>query len=299
MSKKTKQFEPDTDSKIGAVMVVGGGIGGIQASLDLAESGYKVYLVEASPSIGGTMAQLDKTFPTNDCSMCILSPKLVECGRHLNIELITLGQIKSLKGRAGNFKARILRKARYLDPDKCTGCGACLENCPTRYLPQYEPDPFGVPLKQEEQKLADRLIDRYGTSHTALLRILQDVNEKLRFLSKGIIHYLSEKFSVPVSAIYRIGTFYTSFSLTPRGKYIINVCLGTACHIKGASKLINEFMRELNIDVGSTTKDMLFTLETVRCLGCCSLAPVARVGDRIYGSVKVSDIHKILKDYRK
>jgi len=84
--------------KVGAVLVVGGGIGGIQASLDLAEMGYFVYLVDSSPTIGGVMAQLDKTFPTNDCSMCILSPKLVECGRHLNINLITKAEVKGVTG---------------------------------------------------------------------------------------------------------------------------------------------------------------------------------------------------------
>ena len=114
----------------GAVMVVGGGIGGMQAALDLADSGFYVYLVEKSASIGGRMAQLDKTFPTNDCSMCIMSPKLVECGRHLNIEILTLSEVESVSGEAGNFQARLHQKARYIDPDKCTGCGDCAQACP-------------------------------------------------------------------------------------------------------------------------------------------------------------------------
>jgi heterodisulfide reductase subunit A len=122
-----------TPNKIGAVLVVGGGIAGIQAALDLAESGYKVYLVEKSPAIGGTMAQLDKTFPTNDCAMCILSPKLVECGRHLNIELITYADVLDIKGEPGKFKAKIRKRARYIDAEKCTGCGNCYDNCPVKY----------------------------------------------------------------------------------------------------------------------------------------------------------------------
>ena len=99
----------DPRNTVGAVMVVGGGIAGIQASLDLAESGYYVYLVERNPAIGGVMAQLDKTFPTNDCSMCIISPKLVEAGRHLNIELITLGEVQDISGEAGNFQVKLLK----------------------------------------------------------------------------------------------------------------------------------------------------------------------------------------------
>jgi heterodisulfide reductase subunit A-like polyferredoxin len=116
------------NGKIGAVLVVGGGIGGIQAALDLAESGYYVYLLEKSPSIGGVMAQLDKTFPTNDCSMCILSPKLVEAGRHLNIQLITNAELEEVSGEEGNFKVRILKKPRYIDIEKCTGCGLCAQS---------------------------------------------------------------------------------------------------------------------------------------------------------------------------
>lgn len=118
--------------QVGAVLVVGAGIAGIQASLDLAESGYYVYLVEKSPAIGGTMPMLDKTFPTNDCSMCILSPKLVECGRHLNVETITNSEVMDIQGEPGNFKVTINKKARLVDPDKCTGCGSCAEECPVK-----------------------------------------------------------------------------------------------------------------------------------------------------------------------
>ncbi len=116
--------------KVGAVMVVGAGIAGIQASLDLAESGYYVYLVEQSPAIGGIMPALDKTFPTNDCSMCILSPKIVECGRHLNIEKHMLTSIVEIQGEPGNFKVTLHKKARFVDLNKCTGCGDCATACP-------------------------------------------------------------------------------------------------------------------------------------------------------------------------
>ncbi len=131
-------MEKENGKKVGAVLVVGGGIAGVQASLDLAESGYYVYLVERSAGIGGTMAQLDKTFPTNDCSMCILSPKLVECGRHLNIEVMTCAEVVDVQGSAGDFRVNVRKRARYVDPNKCTGCGECAEACPVEMPNLFE-----------------------------------------------------------------------------------------------------------------------------------------------------------------
>ena len=122
----------------GAALVVGGGVAGIQCSLDLAEGGYKVYLVERAPALGGHMAQLDKTFPTNDCSMCTLAPKLVEAGRHLNIEMITTSELIGLEGEPGDFSARIYRHARFVDPDKCTSCGECSPVCPVTVTNDYD-----------------------------------------------------------------------------------------------------------------------------------------------------------------
>jgi len=147
--------------KIGAIMVVGGGIAGMQASLDAAAAGYKVYLVERDISIGGVMAQLDKTFPTNDCSTCILSPKLIEMAQHPDIEILTQSQIHRLEGEAGHFTVTIKQKPRYLDAARCKSCGVCTEVCPVtlpsdfdeglgqrkaiyRHFPQAVPSAFAI-----------------------------------------------------------------------------------------------------------------------------------------------------------
>ena len=125
---------------VGAVMVVGGGIGGMQASLDLADSGFKVYLVEKLPAIGGYMAALDKTFPTNDCAMCTLSPRLVEIANHRNIEVLTDTELLKLDGEAGHFTATVNHTARYIDLKKCTGCGDCAEVCPVVLFDEFNRD---------------------------------------------------------------------------------------------------------------------------------------------------------------
>ena len=127
-----------------SVLVIGGGIAGMFASLDLANEGFKVYLVEKNPSIGGNMAKLDKTFPTNDCSACILTPVMVQVANHPNIELLTYSEVEEVEGFVGNFKAKIRKKQTYVDWEKCTGCGACLNACPPK---ARVPDEFNEGLR--------------------------------------------------------------------------------------------------------------------------------------------------------
>ncbi len=156
-----KQNMEKNNQKIGAVMVVGGGIAGMQASLDAAAAGFKVYLVERDISIGGVMAQLDKTFPTNDCSTCLISPKLIEVARHPDIEILTKAEVEKLEGKAGRFTVTLKREPRYIDAAKCNACGACAEACPVelpssfdeglgrrraafRHFPQAVPSTFAI-----------------------------------------------------------------------------------------------------------------------------------------------------------
>ena len=173
--------------KVGAVMVVGGGIAGIQASLDLAESGYYVYMVETSSAIGGVMAQLDKTFPTNDCSMCVISPKLVEAGCNLNINILTATDVEAISGEPGNFNVRIRKRARFVDIAKCTACGDCTAVCPIarpnefnallnerkaiyKRYPQAVPNAFAIEKRGEAPCRNACPIEQRAMGYVALIR---------------------------------------------------------------------------------------------------------------------------------
>lgn len=279
--------------KVGSVLIIGGGIGGMQSALDLADSGFKVYLLEETPSIGGTMAQLDKTFPTNDCSMCILSPKMLDVSRHPNIELITYSELKKIEGNEGNFEVIINKKARSVDESICNSCGLCVENCLVRYIPQ-------IPKKKDAKKDLDKntlnkvneLLKKHGKTSESVMPILQSINEKYKYLPEDILRYIAQEINVSLSQLYHVATFYTSFSLKPRGKHLIKVCMGTACHVRGSPRVLDEIKRYLEIEPGETTKDGFFSLQTVNCLGACALSPVVVIDDDYYplSSSKVDDL---------
>ncbi len=129
LESKFVDIHPDT-------LIVGGGIAGIQAALDIAESGNKAYIVEKTPSIGGHMAEFDKTFPTLDCSACILTPRMVEVTQNDNIELLTFSEVENVDGYIGNFEVEVKKKKRFVDVDECTGCGECYDVCPASITPE-------------------------------------------------------------------------------------------------------------------------------------------------------------------
>ena len=283
--------------KTGSVLVVGGGIAGMQASLDLAESGFKVYLVESSPAIGGRMAQLDKTFPTNDCAMCTLAPRMVDVGGHINIEKLTYSEVVGIQGGPGHFRVTVKKKARSVDIAKCTGCGECTLHCPVRYevyppLEVVEPE-----LAPEDKEKVDALLHLYSYKRAPLLSVLQGINAQFNYLPEGALYYVSRRLQVPVAHIISVATFYSLFSLKPRGKFVVSACQGTACFARGSERIMERLQDVLEIHPGETTPDRKFSLETVRCIGCCALAPVLKVGEEVHGKLRPTQVADILKRY--
>lgn len=143
----------------------------------------------------------------------------------------------------------------------------------------------------------DRIIEQHRHEESSLIEILQDIQLDLNYLPQDVLEYVAHRLSVPLSLLYGIATFYKSFSLTPRGRHHIGVCMGTACHVRGGRNIVEKLERELGIKAGQTTKDLRFTLETVRCLGCCSLAPVMGIEKDTHGRLTQAKIPKILHRY--
>jgi NADH:ubiquinone oxidoreductase subunit E/NAD-dependent dihydropyrimidine dehydrogenase PreA subunit len=279
-------------------LVVGAGIAGIEAALRIANSGKKVYLVEKEPSIGGHMAKFDKTFPTLDCAACILTPKMVNVGEHPNIKLMSYSEVEDVSGYVGNFKVKVKRKARYVDEEKCTGCGLCTENCLVRNIAYLTPPPKPeTQLEPEEEQKLSAIVAKYRGRPGSVVPALQDAQEVFNYLPDGALRYLSDELDIPVSLLYRLATFYDAFSLTPRGKHVIRVCMGTACYVKGSQRILEALQERLEIDAGGVTEDKKFSLETVNCVGCCGQSPVVTVDDDIYGYMKQTQVNKMVAKY--
>jgi NADH:ubiquinone oxidoreductase subunit E/NAD-dependent dihydropyrimidine dehydrogenase PreA subunit len=282
----------------GAVLVCGGGIAGVQASLDLSAAGFRVYVVEESPSIGGGMARLDKTFPTGDCATCIISPKLVEFMRDHNIDVLTMSDVMSLDGEAGNFKAQVRQRPRGVDLDKCTGCGDCWQYCPVRNV-AAEVQPFTPtePLRAADDLWLGEVLEHYKGDPAPLIQVLQDINDDRRYLPRPMLEALSARLDIALSEILRVASFYNAFSLEPVGRHVIEVCLGTACFVRGSGALLERVAKGLGLAAGRTDDDMRFTLRTVRCLGCCALSPAMRVDGITFGRVKLDKVRDILEQF--
>lgn len=140
------------------------------------------------------------------------------------------------------------------------------------------------------------ILEKYQDQRGALIPALEEIQDEYLYLSRSALQLVSAVLDLPLSQVYNVATFYNAFSLKPRGHHLFSICMGTACHVKGAEKILRKAQEELQIGPGETTEDMMFTMETVRCVGCCSLAPVVRVDDDTFGHVTTKKVSNVLKD---
>ena len=144
----------------------------------------------------------------------------------------------------------------------------------------------------------DSIIRQYGGRESAILAILQDIQAEEKYLPKETLEYVSQRMQIPLGQVFRIATFYNALSLKPRGRHKIDVCLGTACHVRGGERILNKLERDLGVSVGETTKDKRFTLESVHCVGCCSLGPVAVIDGDVFGRLSQDKVPALLKEFK-
>jgi len=144
---------------------------------------------------------------------------------------------------------------------------------------------------------ADEIIGRHPAQKEVLIQLLLDIQSEFNWIPKEAILRISTRLQIPISQVYRVASFYKAMSLTPKGKHIVSVCLGTACHVRGGSRIIDKAEESLNIKAGETTQDMKFTLERVNCLGCCAIGPVVKVDRDYYGKVAPAKVKEVLKSY--
>jgi NADH:ubiquinone oxidoreductase subunit E len=282
----------------GAVMVCGGGIAGIQASLDLAAAGFRVYLVEESPTIGGSMARLDKTFPTGDCATCIISPKLVECMREYNIDVMTMADVAALEGEAGHFVARVRKRPRSVDAAKCTGCGDCWTACPVRNTaqspPAFQPS---EPLVEADAERLSEILARHQAGSGGMMPVLQEINQTYGYLPRIMLEHLACLWGLRPAEILRVASFYDRFQLEPMGRHVVEVCAGTSCHASRSRLLLKRLEREIGVAADETDTVGRFTLRTVRCLGLCALSPAMKIDGQSFGRVNVDRVPEILEQF--
>jgi len=149
-----------------------------------------------------------------------------------------------------------------------------------------------------EAAIIEGILDRHGRDQSAIIAILQDLQEEVNYLPEGTLRYVAEHLDIPVSKVYSLATFYRAFSLEPRGRHLVHVCTGTACHVRGATKVLDTLERGLGIQAGETDEQMEFTLETVNCLGACALGPVVVVDGEYYGEMNPAKVSRLLKNLR-
>jgi NADH:ubiquinone oxidoreductase subunit E len=209
-----------------------------------------------------------------------------------------MADVTSLEGEAGAFKVGVQRRPRGVIAEKCTGCGDCWNQCPVHYVPQPTPamQP-GEQLTAQDAAWVDAILARYRDDRAPLIPVLQDVTDERRYLPRPVLEYLAVRLKISLAEILRVASFYNAFSLSPVGRHTIEICLGTACFVRGSGLLLERLEQEIGVAAGETDARGRFTLRTVRCIGCCALAPAMRIDGVTFGKVKLDKVVNILEQF--
>jgi len=241
------------------------------------------------------MARLDKTFPTGDCATCTLSPKLVECMRDYNVDILTMSDVTSLSGEAGRFVAEVRTRPRGVIPSKCTGCGDCWTICPVRNTAEAPP-PFQPenPLTEADAAKLGGILARHEGDAGNILPILQEIDRSYGYLPRLLLEHMAFRWGLRPAELLRVASFYDRFRFEPPGRHLVEICAGTSCHARSRGTLREKLEKEIGVGVGETDKSGRFTLRTVRCLGLCALSPAMKIDGRPFGKVELERVPEIL-----
>ena len=212
--------------------------------------------------------------------------------------MITCAEVEKLSGEEGNFQVTVREKPRFIDLDKCTGCGDCVNSCPVHYLIQIPKKPPLPALKPEWDRAIEETYSAYHGNRSALIAMLQTINTQFGYLPRAVLTHLAFRMGIPESEVFRVATFYSQFRFNPPGRYQIKICMGTACHVRGSGMIEEVVNMKLGIATGETTSDMLFSLDSVACFGACALAPVVVINDKVYGGITPSKMEKLIKELK-
>ncbi|UCG93491.1 MAG: NAD(P)H-dependent oxidoreductase subunit E [candidate division WOR-3 bacterium] len=174
-----------------------------------------------------------------------------------------------------------------------------MQNCPVRQIIYRDVQPEDVHVSEDDLRIIEDILRNYRGKKGSLMPVLQAINSKYNYFPIDLLKYIARELNIPLSLIYNVVTFYRAFSLKKRGEHVIRVCQGTACHVRGAKRVLEEFERILGIQSGSNTDDLMFTLETVNCVGACALAPVTMVDNTYFGHMTPRKVSTVIDQYYK
>ena len=216
----------------------------------------------------------------------------------MNINLLTCAEVESVVGEEGHYQVTVRQEPRYVDRDKCTGCGDCTRACLVHNIIQIPEKPLLPAMSTEEESALTATLTAHHNRKSDLIAMLIEISDQIGYLPRPILVNLPDRLQIPLSEVYRVATFYAQFRFQPPGRHQIMVCQGTACHVRESGLILDALTRNLGIMPGETTADLNFSLDRVACFGACAIAPVVVVGEKVFGAMTTRKTDKLIGKLR-